>query len=131
MPVLFEQNVDRTELTFNIAKALFKNFDFNPGQQSIINSANFDGYVNQNVTYDIKGDIWNISSKITSYNLNIDVSHPEAVDESLSSVLEDTRGYIYDLFESEDFIPRGSLSENSINNNINFDRTLMKIGLFV
>jgi hypothetical protein len=130
MPVLYEDDIDRSDLTIGIAKALFEDYDFNPGQQSIIDSADYNANVNQTVTYDVQGDIWEITSEISVYRFEINVSHPEAVDESLYKVLEDTKSYVYELFEKVDYVPRGQLSEETISGNINFYSTLIEIGLF-
>lgn len=130
MPVLYEDDIDRSDLAIGIAKALFEDYDFNPGQQSIIDSADYTANVNQTVVYDVQGDEWEITSEISQYTFEINVSHPEAVDESLYKVLEDTKSYIYELFEQVDYVPRGQLTENMITNNINFYSTLIKIGLF-
>jgi hypothetical protein len=130
MPVLFENDVDRSDLAIGIAKALFQDYDFNEGQTSIINSANYRSNVTQRVTYDIQGIIWEVTSEIKEYYFDIQVSHPEAVDESLYSVLEDTKSYIYELFEETNYVPRGELSDDAIAGNSHFSSILSKVGLF-
>lgn len=130
MPVLYEDDIDRSDLTIEIAKALFEDYDFNPGQLSIIDSADYKANVNQTVTYDVQGDEWEITSEISQYRFEINLSHPEAVDESLYKVLEDTKSYIYELFENVNYVPRGQLTEQTISTNINFYSTLIKVGLF-
>lgn len=130
MPVLFENDVDRSDLAIGIAKSLFEDYDFNEGQTSIINSANYRSNINQHVTYNIQGDIWEVTSEIKQYDFDIQVSHPEAVDESLYNVLEDTKSYIYELFENTNYVSKGELTEDAISSNSHFSSILNKVGLF-
>lgn len=131
MPVLIENDIDRSDLAIGIAKALFKDYDFNEGQTSIINSANYRANITQHVTYDIQGIVWEITSEIKNYSFDIQVSHPEAVDQSLYSVLEDTKSYIYELFQETSYVPKGQLSEDAVLNNSHFSSILSDIGLFI
>lgn len=131
MPVIFEKDIDRSELAINIAKALFKKYDYNEGQRSIVNSANYRANVIQHVEGDVQGNFWTYTSKITTYQLDIQVSHPEAIDETLPSVLEDTKSYIQELFDETEYRQVGELSDLAREHNSEFAGVLREVGLFV
>jgi hypothetical protein len=131
MPVLYEDYNDKTDVAVGIAKELFGDYDFNAGQQSIIDSATYQGRVIQHVIYRIQGDTWEVTSEIAEYSLDIQVSHPEAVDQSLSKVKEDTKSYIFDLFDSVDYAEKGGLIDLTSQRNSGYKGIMRKIGLFI
>jgi hypothetical protein len=129
MPVLWDKDIDRSELTINIAKSLFNEYDFNEGQKAIINSANYRANVIQRTTGTVRGPIWEVNSRITSYNLDIQFSHPEAVDEATSNVLEDTKGYIQELFNQNNFVDKGTYGDYVQVENEQYFGVLREVGL--
>jgi hypothetical protein len=130
MPVLFETDHDVADIAESLSKKLFEKYDFNEGQKSIVNSATYKGKINVHVTYDVQGNTWYVTSEITSYEFDIQLSHPEAVEVS-SDVLAEVEQTIYDIWEYDDTAERGELPTLWQEKEAQYRYTLSTKGLFI
>ena len=135
MPVLFEFDNDVSDLVVEVAEQLFKEYDFNSGQQSIINSANIQSNVVPTVSFDYRGRQIFVSSELNSYDFKIDVSHPEAVDQAIEEVTRKIDKFVNTAFVYDYETDVAFTQEEALQNLEKFDSpyrfAARSIGLFI
>lgn len=116
MPVLDNFEVEVSDIVVNLVEFLFKKYDLNEGQRSIANSANIDADVRINIDVNYEGTFIYLESSVSSYNLVIDLSHPEALDECLSEIYDTVEQFVYEAWDYTKVNPIAYTTEQALSN---------------